>query len=230
MTETSMPRAQLLKLVLSRFALGFVGLAAMFFLPAGTFRYWQAWVWLGVVIVPMLGVLVYLLRRDPGLLERRMRTREREKKQSLMVKLSLIWFGIAYLIPGLDRRFGWSHVPVGLVIAADVLVLLGYLLCIMVLRENSYASRVVEVEKGQKVIDTGPYAVVRHPFYVGSIILYLFTPLALGSYWAVIPIPLIILILLLLRIPNEEQVLLRELPGYAGYMQKVKYRLLPGVW
>lgn len=230
MTETTMPRAQLLKLVLGRLVLGFVGLAAIFFLPAGTFRYWQAWVWLGVVITPMLGVLVYLLRHDPGLLERRMRTREREKEQSLMVKLSLIWFGLAYLIPGLDRRFGWSHVPVGIVIAADALVLLGYLVCIMVLRENSYASRVVEVEKGQKVIDTGPYAFVRHPFYLGSIILYLFSPLALGSYWAVIPIPLIILILLFLRIPNEEQVLLRELPGYAAYMQKVKYRLLPGVW
>jgi len=230
MTDTKMPRAQLLKLVATRFLLGFAGLAAMFFIPAGTLRYWQAWVWWAVLIIPMLGVLVYLLRKDPALLERRMRMREREKEQSLMIKLSWIWFAVSFLIPGLDHRFGWSRVPTEIVIASDVLVFLGYCMFIMVLRENSYASRVVEVEKGQKVIDTGPYALVRHPLYLSAIILYAFTPLALGSYWALLPIWLIIPLLTIMRIPNEEQVLRRDLPGYEEYMQKVKYRVLPGVW
>ncbi|MFH1183807.1 MAG: hypothetical protein V1755_02060 [Chloroflexota bacterium] len=156
-----MPRAQLFKLVAIRFLLGFARPAAMFFIPAGTIRYWQAWVWLAVLIIPMLGLPVYLLRKDPGLLERRMRTREREKEQTLMVKLSLLWFAFSFIIPSLDIRFGWSHVPTEVVIAADVLVFLGYVMFIIVLRENSYASRFVEVAQGQKVIDTGPYAVVR---------------------------------------------------------------------
>ena len=230
MAEVHLSRAELLKLVFVRFGLGLVALAAIFFIPAGTLEYWQAWAWLAVVILPMFVVLGYLLRYDPALLERRMRTREREKPQSLMVKLSLIWFAITFFIPGLDRRFGWSHVPVWLVVASLLLVFLGYLMIFMVFRENSYASRVVEVEKDQKVIATGPYAVVRHPMYLGSIILYVFTPLALGSYWALLPMLTIIPILTVLRIPNEEQVLQRDLPGYAEYMQQVKYRVLPGIW
>jgi protein-S-isoprenylcysteine O-methyltransferase Ste14 len=147
-----------------------------------------------------------------------------------MIKLSTLWFGLGYLIPGLDRRFGWSHVPAWLVVTSLILVLAGYIMIFFVFRENSYASRVVEVEKGQKVIDTGPYAVVRHPMYTAFIILTAFTPLALGSYWAVLPMWMIIPILTVLRIPNEEEVLKRALPGYAEYMQKVKYRLLPGIW
>lgn len=232
MTEntTSMSRAELMKVVGIRFGLAFAVLGAMFFIPAGTLRYWQAWAWLGVLLVPMLGILVYLIQKDPALLERRMRTREREKAQTLMVKVALAWFVLGFLIPGLDRRFHWSHVPTEIVIASDALVLLGYIMIIMVFRENSYASRVVEVEQGQKVIDTGPYAVVRHPMYLGSLVLYAFTPLALGSYWAMLPMWMIIPIIIFMRIPNEEQVLLRELPGYEDYMQRVKHRLVPGVW
>lgn len=230
MTDLHLSRAQLLKTVFLRFGLGLVALAAIFFIPAGTLSYWQAWAWMGVLIIPMFGILIYLMRNDPALLERRMRTRETEKPQTLMVKLSLLWFGLAYLIPGLDRRFGWSHVPVWLVAISLLLVLAGYLYIFVVFRENSYASRVVEVSKGQKVIDTGPYAFVRHPMYLGSVILYAFSPLALGSFVAVLPMWLIIPILTILRIPNEEEVLKRELPGYAEYMQKVKYRLFPGIW
>lgn len=230
MAQIGMSRAQLLRLVLLRFGLGFLCLAAIFCLSAGTFWYWQAWLWMALLIVPMFGALAYLLKNDPALLERRMRTRETEKAQSLVIKLAWICFAVGFLIPGLDQRFGWSHVPTWVVVAADIFVLAGYVLLMLVFRENSYTSRIVEVEKGQKVIDTGPYAVVRHPFYLGSIILYAFTPLALASYWAVLPIWMIIPLLTFVRIPNEEQVLLRELPGYAEYMQKVKYRILPGIW
>lgn len=226
----AMTRRQLLKMVLTRFGIGVIALCAIFFIPAGTLRYWQAWLWLGVVLIPLLAVGTYLFLKDPALLERRMHTRETEKPQKLMVKLSLIWFVLAFLIPGLDRRFHWSRVPTEIVWASALLVFIGYLMVVLVLRENSYASRVVEVMEGQKLIDTGPYAVVRHPMYLGSMILYAFTPLALGSYWAVLPMWLFILILVILRIPNEEEVLKRDLPGYEEYMQKVRYRLLPGIW
>jgi protein-S-isoprenylcysteine O-methyltransferase Ste14 len=210
--------------------LGFViVLVALFFLPAGTFDYWEAWVYMLVLLVPAVVVLFYLLRKDPALVERRMRTREREALQRLVVLLSYLWFVLVFLIPGFDRRFGWSDVPLGVVIAADVLVFVGYLIVFLVLRENSYASRVVDVEREQKVVSTGPYSVVRHPMYMGVIVMYLMTPLALGSYWALIPAPLIIPILVA-RIRNEEQVLAKELPGYSGYMQKVIYRLIPGIW
>ena len=138
--DLHLSRPELLKLVGLRFGLGFLALAAMFFIPAGTLKYWQAWGWLAVVIIPMFGVLAYLLRNDPALLERRMHTREREKPQSLMVKLSLFWFVVAYLIPGLDYRFGWSNVPVWLVATSLILVLVGYMIIFLVFRENTYTS------------------------------------------------------------------------------------------
>ncbi len=216
-------------MVVYRFGAGFLVLCAILFLPAGTLRYWQAWVWMGVLMVPMLGVLVYLLRNDPALLERRMRTREKEREQSLLMKFSYLWFLLTFLVPGFDFRFGWSHVPHALVIAADVLVFLGYYLFIRVMKENTYASRVVEVEQGQKVISTGPYALVRHPMYLAVVVMYAFTPLALASYWALIP-DLLIVPVLFGRIRNEEQVLTRELSGYAEYTQRTRFRLFPGVW
>ena len=172
MAEVHLSRPELLKLVVVRFGPGPAGPGGHLLHPGRNLDYWQAWAWMAVVIVPMLGVLVYLMRNDPALLERRMRTRETEKPQTLMIRLSLLWFGLTYLIPGLDRRFGWSHVPAWLVVVSLALVLAGYLMIFFVFRENSYASRVVEVEKGQKVIDTGPYAVVRHPMYTAFIILY----------------------------------------------------------
>jgi protein-S-isoprenylcysteine O-methyltransferase Ste14 len=143
--------------------------------------------------------------------------------------LAVAWFLLVFVVPGFDHRFGWSDVPVALVIVADILTVLGYSLIVWVLRENSYASRVVEVEQEQKVICSGPYAIVRHPMYLGFMIMYLLVGLALGSYWALIPAPLIILILVA-RIRNEEAVLLRELKGYADYVKKVRYRLIPAVW
>jgi protein-S-isoprenylcysteine O-methyltransferase Ste14 len=220
---------QLLLVVLSRFTLAFVVMGLFFFLPAGTLNYWQAWMFMLTLFVPLLFTLFYLLKYDPKLLERRMRTREKETEQRRILNLSLIFFLAAFILPGFDQRFGWSRAPAALVICADLIVLAGYLLVIRVFRENSYASRVVEVEQNQQVISSGPYAVIRHPMYLGSLMMYLFSPLALGSYWAMFP-ALFLIYVLAARIRNEEEVLSRELKGYTDYIQKVRYRLLPGIW
>jgi protein-S-isoprenylcysteine O-methyltransferase Ste14 len=229
MSNTRGSRRELMKTVSVAWIAGVVVLVALLFLPAGTFDYWEAWVYMLVILVPAVVALFYLLRTDPGLVERRMRMREREAPQRLVILLSYLWFVLFFLIPGFDRRFGWSDVPIGVVVAADVLVFAGYMIVFLVFRENTYASRVVEVERQQKVISSGPYSIIRHPMYFGVIVMYVMTPLALGSYWALIPVPIIIPILVA-RIRNEEQVLARELPGYSEYMQKVMYRLIPGVW
>jgi protein-S-isoprenylcysteine O-methyltransferase Ste14 len=207
----------------------FLLLAAIFFIPAGTLDYWEAWVYCAVLFIPLLFVLAYLLKKDPELLARRMRLKEKQSTQRLVVGISGILFLIGFLIPGLDHRFGWSHIPVEAVLAADLLVILGYTLVFLVFRENPFTSRVVEVEAGQQVISTGPYALVRHPMYLGTSIMWIATPVALGSYWA-LPVFLIMPLVLVFRIRNEEEVLLRELPGYREYLQKARYRLVPGIW
>jgi protein-S-isoprenylcysteine O-methyltransferase Ste14 len=204
-------------------------LFAMFFLPAGTFAYWEAWVYLTILLIPMILVLIYLVKNDPGLLERRMRMREKEAEQKLIIKISYLCFLLVFLLPGFDKRFEWSSAPVVVVIVADVLVLLGYGIFFLVLRENRYASRIIEVEQEQKVIRSGPYAIIRHPMYLGVSLMYILSPLALGSYWAMIP-SLLIIPLLVARIRNEESLLGRELKGYQEYVQKTKYRLIPGIW
>ncbi len=229
MTTTVTASPKLFFAVLARFALAILVLMLMFFLPAGTWDYWEAWVYLAVLFVPMLFTLVYLLRRSPDLLERRMHAREKEPAQQRIIALSLIPFVVAFLLPGFDHRFGWSNVPPAVVLAADAAVLVGYFLVILVFRENRYASRVVEVEADQETITTGPYAVVRHPMYVGVLLMYLLSPLALGSYWAVLfALPLVWVVVA--RIGNEEAVLLRDLGGYEAYTRQVRYRLIPGVW
>lgn len=155
--------------------------------------------------------------------------KEKEAEQGLVIELAWACLLFAVVLPGLDHRFGWSHVPVVAVVGADVLVLLAYGLIVRVFRENSHASRIVEVEQGQRVITTGPYAIVRHPMYVGVLVMYLCMPVALGSWWAVIPaLPLVPI--LVARIRNEEQVLAEGLAGYREYMRATAYRLLPGVW
>ena len=229
MGNNQLPQGKLTKMVSVRLLVFIPLLLAMFFLPAGTFAYWEAWVYLTVLLVPMVLVLIYLLRNDPELLERRMRMSEKESEQKLIVRISYLYCLLVFLLPGLDKRFGWSNVPVVVVIVADVLVLVGYGMFFLALRENRYASRIIEVEPEQRVISSGPYAIVRHPMYVGVSLIYIFSPLALGSYWATIP-SLLIIPLLVARIRNEESVLGRELKGYKEYMQKTKYRLIPGIW
>ncbi len=204
-----------------------IGLAL--FGPAGTLDYWQAWVYMAILLVPMLFVVLYFWKKDPAFLERRLKTKEKETKQDIIIKIGTVFFTIAFLIPGFDHRFGWSNVPVEIVLAADALVFLGYMLIFLVFKENAYAGRTVQVEKGQKVISTGPYSVVRHPMYVGSLVLYLATPVALGSYVAV-PLFLLFIPIFIFRILNEEEVLRRDLPGYTEYCNKTKYRLVPYVW
>ncbi len=204
-------------------------LAGLFFVPAGTLDYWQAWIYLTVLIIPMLFVVAYFLKNDPAFLERRLKMKEKEIEQQMIQKLGMPLFLIGFLLPAFGKRFGWLDVPAELSLAAAGLVLLGYLFIFWVFRVNSWAGRTIRVEKGQKVISTGPYSVIRHPMYVGAIVMILASPIALGMYAGIIPL-LFYTPLLVLRIKNEEQVLRRELAGYKEYCRKVKYRLVPGIW
>lgn len=204
-------------------------MAAMLFGSAGTFRYWEAWVYLAILLLISVWMLRQLLKNCPALLERRLKMREKEPAQRWIMRLAWLWFAITYLTAGVDKRFQGSTVPTLVVILAELFVVLGYGVVFRVFRENPYASRIIAVEPGQAVISTGPYAVVRHPMYLGVLLIYLFTPLALGSYWAILPAVFIIPILVA-RIRNEERVLERDLEGYRDYRQCTRYRLLPGLW
>ncbi len=224
-----MAKSELKKKAVLLYAAALLVIGLALFLPAGTLDYWQAWVYIAIVFVPVIFVGLYFLKNDSEFLARRFKTREKEAKQKLIQKAGIPIFIIGFLLPGLDRRFGWSNVPFEFIVAADILVFLGYLLIFLVFRENSYAGRTVRVEKGQKVISTGPYSVIRHPMYIGVLFMYLATPIALGSYVAVLPF-LLIIPMLVFRILNEEEVLRRELPGYKEYCKKVRYRLIPFIW
>ena len=217
------------RIAITRYLMLFPILGACFFLPAWSLKYWEGWLYILVIAVPVAIVGIHLFKTDPKLLERRMRTREKRKEQRLVLKLSLIVYPLIFVLPGFDKRFGWSKVPVFVEMISFALVLLGYFMITAVFRANSYASRVVEVESGQKVISTGPYAVVRHPMYSSQMVLYFFTPIALGSYWAAI-LSVLFLLVFILRILDEEKELAENLEGYAEYKRKVRYRLVPGLW
>lgn len=229
MQKNDIDRSKLTRKVFLFFPPAVIVTGLMLFLPAGSLNYWQAWVFMSVLFIPPVFVISFLLKYDPELLERRMKFKEKETQEKTIIKIAQLFFFIGILIPGVDYRYGWSDVPVWLVIISNVIIFLGYMLVFFVFRENSYTSRIVEVDEKQKVITTGPYAFVRHPMYAGIIPMYLFIPLALGSYAALIFfVPVIILIIF--RIFDEERLLLKDLKGYKEYYRKVKYRLIPGIW
>jgi protein-S-isoprenylcysteine O-methyltransferase Ste14 len=177
----------------------------------------------------MIFVLIYLLIKDPELLEKRFKTKEKEKEQRFIQKIGIAPTIIGFLLPGFDYRFNWSNVPTWLVVIATILVVSGYILFIIVMKQNSYASRVIEIQQNQKVIEYGLYSKIRHPMYLAAIIIMLSSPLVLGSYYALIPMAFYPLIIIF-RIKNEEEVLKKGLTGYEEYLKKVKYRLIPFVW
>lgn len=224
-----MSRSKLLFTVLSRLFAGVVMFALLFFLPAGTWRYWQAWMYIGILVIPMLFVLAYFMKHDPALLERRMKMREERSRQRRIIQASGLTFVLAYILPGFDIRYGWSNMPAWVSIAAGVVLFLSYMLVFRTMQVNSFLSRVIEVADNQRVIDTDVYGIVRHPMYVAMTILYVISPIVLGSWWAVIP-ALAIIPVIVFRILDEEKALEQELPGYVEYKQKVKYRLIPFVW
>ena len=219
----------LIKKIIVRLAMLPLVLFLLVIIPAGTFDFWQAYVYFGILLIPMLYILFFFLRNDPGFLERRTRLKEKEKEQKIILVLFSLVFIAGFVIPGLDKRFGWSNVPAGIVLITDLIIFLGYMLIFAVFRQNSYASRIVEVESNQEVITTGLYSIVRHPMYLGVLIMYIPTPVALGSYWGLIPMSGIILGLIL-RIANEEKVLRQNLEGYIEYCQRTRYRLIPFLW
>ena len=222
-------RRQLARSALPRLVGAVVMLPAVLVLSAGTFKYWEAWTYLAILLGPMMLTAGFLLARDPELLERRMRTGEKDPAQIRIVALAGLCFLAIILIPGFDQRFGWSTVPLPVVVAADLVVVLAYVLFIGVLRENRSVSRIIEVEAGQRVVSTGPYAVVRHPMYAAVTLIALATPVALGSWWALIPAACLVAVMTA-RIRNEERVLANDLSGYREYMRNTSYRLIPGVW
>ena len=215
--------------IITRIVAVYLIMCLMFFLPAGTFSYWQAWAYMISIAVPMTVFGIYMLKHNPKFIERRLRTDEKREQQKLIQRLGILPFFIAFTLPGFDIRFGWSRMPAYISIAGLVVVLAGYLATLYVFIVNSYASRVVDVEKGQTVISTGPYSMVRHPMYICIIIFYLSTCIALGSYWAVIPASALIPVLVF-RIIDEEKELLENLEGYKAYTEKVRYRLIPYIW
>lgn len=201
----------------------------MLFLPAGTLAYYGAWLFVFLLFTPIFIVGIVLFLRNPALLRKRLEMKERDKEQRGVVSLSGLLLVFSLVLSGFDFRFGWSLVPNAVVVLASVLLLVGYVLYAEVLRENVYLSRVVEVQEGQIVIDTGLYGIVRHPMYLAVSLLYIAIPLVLGSWWALLPMSLCVL-LLLVRIKNEELLLHQGLPGYTEYTKRVQYRMIPFLW
>jgi len=199
------------------------------FLPAGTFRYWQGWAFMALWFLPMLIAIPYFLERDPQLVERRLQTKEKSSEQKIIIRLAQPVMLASLFVPGLDHRFGWSRIPLWVTILSEAAVLAGYLLTFWVMKENSFASRTVQVTEGQKVITTGPYRLVRHPMYSGALLMLLFTSFALGSWWG-LPGFALVGVLIVLRLLHEEKVLNRELPGYSEYRLRTPYRLIPLLW
>jgi len=220
---------KLLTEALIKFACGLLLVGLLIFLPAGTFCYTYGWLLIGLLFGPMLIAGFVMLYKSPDFLKKRLDAKEKQGTQKGVVAFSGLMFIAGFVVAGLDFRFGWSNVPMWVVITASVLFLAAYALYAEVMRENAYLSRTVKVEAGQTVVDTGLYGIVRHPMYAVTVLLFLMIPLVLGSWYALIAFafyPAIIIV----RLKDEEELLTRELPGYATYKQKVKYRIIPFIW
>ena len=214
---------------LTKFLLGAVIVGLLLFFPAGSFRYWQGWLLMGILFVPMFCAGLVMMFRNPYLLRKRLDAKEEENEQKTVVKLSGLLFIAAFVIAGLNWRFGWYLLPDWAVWISAGLFLACYLLYAEVLRENTYLSRTVEVQENQKVIDTGLYGIVRHPMYMATTVLFLAMPLVLASPLSFL-IMLLYLPLIARRIKNEEKVLEEGLEGYKEYKNRVKYKVIPFVW
>lgn len=214
---------------LTKFFCGLLLVGLLIFLPAGTLCYTYGWLFIVLLFVPMLIAGFVMLKKSPEFLKKRLDAKEKHGAQKGVVAFSGLMFIAGFVVAGLDFRFGWSHVPTWVVVTASVLFLAAYALYAEVMRENAYLSRTVKVEEGQTVVDTGLYGIVRHPMYAVTVLLFLMIPLMLGSWYALIAFafyPAAIVV----RLKDEEKLLTKELPGYAEYKQKVKYRIVPFVW
>jgi protein-S-isoprenylcysteine O-methyltransferase Ste14 len=209
-----------------------VTLGALLFLSAWSLRYWQAWLFLALFSASITGITLDLLRRDPALLERRLRSgpgAEKEKSQKIIQAVANVSFFALIIVPSLDHRFGWSHLPPPVVLDGDGLIIIGLYIVFLVFRENSYTSGIIEVASDQRVISTGPYRVVRHPMYAGALVMLLGMPLALGSWWGLLCcLPLAGA--LVVRLIDEERYLVQHLAGYGEYQSRTRYRLIPGLY
>ena len=212
-----------------KFVFGVLLVGLLVFLPAGSFRYFQGWLFMGILFVPMFIAGLVMMAKNPKLLESRLNAKEKQMDQSMVVKLSGLMFLAGFIVAGLDFRFGWLPLPAGVSIGAAVVFLIAYVIYAEVLRENTYLSRTIEVQENQKVIDTGLYGMVRHPMYFATVLLFLAMPLVLGSLISFV-IFLAYPFLIAKRIKGEEAFLEQELTGYKEYKEKVKYRLIPFVW
>lgn len=221
--------AKLLFSVLVKFLLGVVLVGVLVFLPAGTFAFFNGWLFMGVLFVPMFIAGIVMMLKNPKLLQSRLDAKEKQSDQSLVVKLSGLMFLVGFIVAGLNFRFGWLVLPKTVSIVSAVIFLAAYVLYAEVLRENTYLSRTIEVQENQQVIDTGLYGIVRHPMYSVTLILFLSMPLVLGSVYSLL-IFLAYPFIIAKRIKGEEEFLEKELEGYSEYKQKVKYRLIPFVW
>lgn len=214
---------------LTKFTCGLLLVGLLIFLPAGTLAYAKGWLLVGLLFVPMLIAGFVMLQRTPEFLKKRLDVKEKQATQKGVVAFSGLMFIAGFVVAGLDYRFGWSDMPQWVTIAASVLFLAAYALYAEVMRENAYLSRTIKVEEGQKVVDTGLYGIVRHPMYMATVLLFLMIPVVLGSWYALMVFacyPVIIVA----RLKDEEELLTRELQGYAEYKKKVKYRILPFIW
>lgn len=213
----------------TKFLFGLLLIGLLLFVSADTFTYWNAWLFIGLLFIPMLIAGIVLMLKNPDLLRKRLNAKEKESEQKIVLVLSGLMFIVGFVLAGLDYRFEWLVLPKSVVIIASVIFLIAYILYAEVMRENTYLSRTVEVQENQKVIDTGLYGIVRHPMYAVTILLFLSIPLVLGSIFSFI-IFCVYPFIIIKRVKNEEMILEKELRGYAEYKNKVKYRMIPFIW